>query len=116
EDAFMPADVVRDGLRQPAMWITRDAATMREERRASGGWDEAEIAEHITTMRSVFEHLPDHGYYVEVDGIFHLDMTDAPLLSPAAHQLGLGGPMGPERAHGIVNAYTLAFFDRHLRD
>src|SRR6266511_3443542 len=29
EDAFMPTDVVRAGLRQPTMWITRDADTMR---------------------------------------------------------------------------------------
>jgi predicted dienelactone hydrolase len=36
-DAMMPAEVVRDGLRQPTMWITRDADTMRLERRRTGG-------------------------------------------------------------------------------
>jgi hypothetical protein len=28
---------------------------------------------------------------------------------------GFSGPIGGERAHRIVNAYSLAFFDRELR-
>jgi len=115
EDAYMRADVVQAGLQQPTMWITRDADTMRLERRRSGGWSEAAIAEHLTTMRAVYESLPGDGYYVQVPGAFHVDMTDAPLLSPLASQLGLGGPIGAERAHRIVNAYSVAFFDRYLK-
>src|SRR6266498_4468910 len=65
EDAYMPADVVRAGLRQPAMWITRDADTMRLERQRSGVWPEAAIDEHLTTMRAVYESLPGDGYYVQ---------------------------------------------------
>jgi hypothetical protein len=115
EDAFMPADVVRAGLRQPTMWITRDADTMRLERRRSGGWSEADIQETLTTMRAVFQSLPGDGYYVQVPGMFHADMTDVPLLSPLASRLGLSGPIGAPRAHQIINAYCLAFFDRHLK-
>lgn len=114
-DAFMPAEVVRAGLQQPIMWITRDADTMRLERRRAGGWSEPSIDEHLTTMRSVYERLPGDGYYVQVPGMFHLDMTDAPLLSPLVSKLGLSGPIGVQRAHRIVNAYSLAFFDRHLK-
>lgn len=109
-DAFMPADVVHAGLRQPIMWLTRDAATMREE-----GWSEADVDEHQTTMRGVFERLPAAGYFVQVPGMFHLDFTDAPLLSPLASRLGLSGSIDPHRAHAITNAYSLAFFDRHLK-
>jgi hypothetical protein len=29
--------------------------------------------------------------------------------------LGLLGPIDAHRVHRIVNAYTLAFFDRHLK-
>jgi predicted dienelactone hydrolase len=114
EDAFMPDDVVREGLQQPAMWITREAETMRLERRRAGGWAESDIAEHVTTMRAVYDDLPGAGYYVEVPGMFHVEQTDASLLSPLAYQLGLAGPVGPDRVHRIVNAYSLAFFDRHL--
>ena len=111
-DAMMPAEVVRAGLRQPIMWITRDADTMRLERRRSGGWAEPVIHETLTTMRAVYERLPGDGYYVQVPGVFHADMTDVPLL---ASRVGLSGPVGVQRAHQIVNAYSLAFFDRHLK-
>ena len=47
--------------------------------------------------------------------MFHLDMTDAPLLSSLVPWPGLAGPIGAERVHGIINAYSLAFFDRELR-
>ncbi len=114
-DAFMPADVVRAGLRQPTMWITRDADTMRLERRRAGGWSEADIHETLTTMRAVFERLQGAGYYVQVPGMFHADMTDVPLLSPLASRLGFSGPIGAQRAHRIINAYSPAFFDRHLK-
>ncbi len=115
EDAYMRADVVRAGLRQPTMWITRDADTMRLERRRSGGWSEAAIDEHLTTMRAVYESLPGDGYYVQVPGMFHVDMTDAPFLSPLASWVGFSGPIGAQRAHHIIKAYSVAFFDRHLK-
>ena len=115
EDAYMPTEVVEAGLTQPTMWITRDADTMRLERQRTGGWPESAIAEHLTTMRSVYEGLPGDGYYVEVDGMFHVDMNDVPLLSPLTNALGISGPIGGQRAHDIINAYTSAFFDRHLR-
>ena len=63
-------------------------------------------------MRAVYERLPGDGYYVQVPGVFHADMTDVPLL---ASRVGLSGPVGVQRAHRIINAYSLAFFDRHLK-
>jgi hypothetical protein len=47
--------------------------------------------------------------------MFHVDMNDVPLLSPLASRLGVSGPIGGQRAHNIVNAYSVAFFDRHLK-
>lgn len=114
-DAAMPTDVVEQGLRQPSMWITRDVETMRLERRRAGGWSEAEIAAHQTSMRAVFDHLPGDGYFVQVPGMFHSNLTDIPSWSPLIARLGLAGPIDVERAHRIINAATLAFFDRHLK-
>lgn len=116
EDAYMTERVVQAGLTQPTMWITRDAETMRLERRRSGGWSEAAIHEHLTTMRAVYDSLPGDGYYVQIPGTFHVDMNDVPMLSPLAQRLGLSGPIGAARAHRIINAYTVAFFDRHLKN
>ena len=109
EEGFMPADVVRDGLAQPAMFITRPAESMRLEREAAGGWPESDIDETLGTMRNVYEHLSGDGYFVQISGMFHLDMTDAPLLSALVNWPGLGGPIGADRGHRIINAYSLAF-------
>src|SRR5918995_1652949 len=114
-DAPMSTDVVRSGLQQRAMWITRDADAMRLERRKAGGWPEAEIHAELTTMRAVFESLPGDGYFVQVPGMFHSNYTDLPSWSPLWRLLGVGGPIDVQRANSIINAYSLAFFDRHLK-
>ena len=114
-DAAMPTEVVEFGLQQPTLWITRDAETMRLERRRSGGWPELEIIEHQTTMRAAFKNLHGDGYFVQVAGMFHLNLTDVPHWSPLLSWLGITGPIDGRRAHGIINAYSLAFFDQYLK-
>jgi predicted dienelactone hydrolase len=114
-DAPMTFDVVAAGLRQPSMWITRDAAWMRLERERSGGWPEDEIEAHLTSMRAVYESLSGPGYFVEVAGMFHSNFMDVPKWFPLASLFGLSGPIDGDRGHRIVNAYSLAFFDKHLK-
>lgn len=109
-DVFMPADVVKSGLQQPTMLVSRDAETMQLE-----GWAQKDIDETQTTMQAVFERLPAEGYFVRVPGMFHANFSDAPLFSPLTSWLGVTGPIDGVRAHGIVNAYSVAFFDRHLK-
>ena len=113
-DAAMPVDVVKSGLPQSALWITRDAETMRLERRRTGGWPEDEISQHLTSMRAVFNGLQGAGYFVQVPGMFHINLTDIPHWSPALRWLRVIGPMDAHRVHDIINAYSLAFFNRHL--
>jgi len=111
-EAQMPADVVQAGLQQPSMWILSDVDTWRLQH-----WSELDIDEHRTTMRAVFDSLPGDGYFVQVHKMFHLNLTDVPLLiyPPHGRMLGLFGPIDADRVHHIVNAYTFAFFDRHLK-
>jgi hypothetical protein len=94
------------------MWITSDAGTWRLQR-----WSDRDVMQHQTTMRAVFESLPGDGYFVQVPRMFHLNLTDVPLLiyAPFGRRVGLFGPIDAHRVHRIVNAYTLAFFDRHLK-
>ena len=113
-DAPMSIDVVKAGLQQPSMWITRDAASMRLERQRAGGWPDAEIEAHQTSMRAVYEGLSGAGYLVRVPGMFHSNFTDIASWTPLAPLLGFAGPIDERRAHDIINAYSLAFFDRHL--
>jgi predicted dienelactone hydrolase len=115
-DAAMPADVVRSGLQQPGMWLTRPASDMRLERARSGGWSEKDIQETLSTMQTTYTKAkPGSSYYVSISGMFHLNFTDTPYWSPFASQLGMTGPIDGQRGFDIVNAYSLAFFDSSLQ-
>ena len=107
-EVFMPADVVRRGLTQPAMWMTRDAASMRLE-----GWSEVDIADHLSTMRSVYAKKRSDAYFLQFPGMFHIGFTDTPLWSPALPQAGLTGARDLAD-HPVIEEYTLAFFDRYI--
>ena len=109
-DVWMPPDVIAAGLDQPALWMTRDEASMQRE-----GWAQADIDETLSTMRVVYAESRNASYFVTVPGMFHQDFSDGPLLSPLLKPIGLSGPIDPDRARKIVAAYTLAFFDRHVR-
>jgi hypothetical protein len=110
-DAAMPTDVVQAGLRQQGMWLTRPASDMRLE-----NWKESDITQTLNTMRAVFnEESTGNGYYVSIPGMFHVNFTDAPYFTPLAYQIGLTGPINARRGFDIVNAYSLAFFDQHLK-
>lgn len=113
-DAPMPLDVVASGLKQPSMWLTRDATCMRLEREQAGGWAEDEVVAHVSSMRSVFDQATT-GYFVEIADTFHVNFTDMPLWSPLWRWLHLAGSIEPQRAHSISNAYSLAFFNQHLK-
>ncbi len=113
-DVYIPAEVVKAGLHQPSMFITRDADTMRLEHKRNGTWSDQDIALTLTTMRAVYESLPGDGYYVEIPGMFHNNFTDLPYWSPVMSQLGQTGPINAQRGYDIVNAYSVAFFDKEL--
>ena len=66
-------------------------------------------------MRAVYESLPGDGYYLQIPKMFHLNLTDAPYWSPILPQVGMTGPIDAQRTFSIINAYSVAFFDRHLK-
>ncbi len=111
-DAAMPADVVQAGLRQPSMWMTRPASDMQLEH-----WSEADIVQTLSTMQAVFNKEPrGNGYSVSVPGMFHVSFTDGPYFTPLGPLLSppLAGPINARRGFDIINAYSLAFFDRYI--
>jgi hypothetical protein len=54
-DDEQTAEVTRAGLRQPVLFLTRGADTMRLERERSGGWSERDIDRTLRTMRATYE-------------------------------------------------------------
>jgi len=114
-DVNMPAEVVAQGLQQPTMFITRSAATMRQEHDRNGTWQEKDIELTIDTMRKVYDNLPGDGYYVQIAGIFHINFTDVPYWSPLLTQIGWTGSIDAQQGFDIINVYSLAFFDQELQ-
>jgi hypothetical protein len=115
-DAGQTAAVVREGLQQPLMIMSRDAAVMRAERAKAGGWPEAEIVHTIHDQRALFERNRGDAYYVSMNGMYHVNWTDAPIMTPIIRWMGLAGPIDPYRGFAQTNAYTVAFFDQYLQD
>jgi pimeloyl-ACP methyl ester carboxylesterase len=115
EDVAITADVVKMGLQQPVMLITRPADMMRLERRETGGWAEKDIVQTQNTMHALYSSLPGDGYFVQIPGMFHIDFTDLDLVSPIFPTIGFSGPIVVRRGHDIINAYSVAFFDKQLK-
>lgn len=52
---------------------------------------------------------------ITIDGTRHYDFSSLPMLSPLTATLGLKGPIEGDLVLEIINAESLAFFDRYLR-
>jgi len=50
-----------------------------------------------------------------IEGTEHLNFCDFGFFSPAFKWMGLLGEIDPYRAAKILNVYTQAFFDKHLK-
>ena len=64
------------------------------------GWD-----------RTMLERSTNDWYEVWIANTQHGNFSDSPLFASGTPP----GELDPRRAHEIINAYTLAFFDRYLR-
>jgi Platelet-activating factor acetylhydrolase, isoform II len=110
----MSKNVMKKGLQIPTMIMTRDAETMRLERKKSGGWTEKDIEIHQYTMKNIYDRLPADGYFIQIPKMFHLDFIDFPLWFPYARYIGVTGEMKTKQAHQIINDFSVAFFDKAL--
>lgn len=63
----------------------------------------------------VYDRVRNNAYEIMVRGSAHLNFTDFYLISPLLKWLGAVGTINGERMQQIVNAYTLAFFNKHLK-
>jgi pimeloyl-ACP methyl ester carboxylesterase len=53
-----------------------------------------------------------HRFWIK--GTTHYDFSDLPAFSPLAHTLGLKGEINGQRALGIINDFSLDFFNHYL--
>jgi hypothetical protein len=113
-DAGQREETASAGIDQPLLILTRNAAAIRREREQAGGWPESEVVHTVGTERALAENSRGPAWYVELNGLHHLNWTDAPLWSPLVQWRGMGGPMEPRQAIAAVRAGTNAFFAHAL--
>lgn len=104
-DAPVTADVLARGLDVPALFLTRPRADMNAE-----GWPSVEVERYHGGQRTLYASTRAPAWYVEVAGLKHADLTDAPFGSPLLQLSGLVGPRAGAETHAIMAGVTTAFF------
>lgn len=101
--------VVRDGLRQPFMFILSDHS--REQSPAS--------KQIFAELQSIYDRLPNGRYFITIRGANHFSFSDqmlvkCPLLISLMRFGGLAR-LGGRRGLAITAVYVHTFFDMHLK-
>ncbi len=65
--------------------------------------------------RGVYDCAGGPAYLIGVKDTVHHNFSDLSLISPLSSALGFMGPINGEQMLRIMNNYTLAFFDRHIK-
>ena len=74
------------------------------------------VREGNTVNDEIYGRSTGDRYRVEVVGARHWNFSDASLVAPILESAGLLGRIDGHRMEALLSAYTLAFFDRYLRD
>ncbi|MDX8360708.1 hypothetical protein [Cytobacillus sp. IB215316] len=106
------------GVEEPFMYmraIGKNYLNMRKNLIAMG-LDKKKADNIVTDRGKRMKDIPrGEGFVLEVNSAEHFDFSDVPLWSPVFSMVGFTGKIKPKKAHRIINAYTLAFFDTYLK-
>lgn len=92
--------IVEEGIEQPMLSLATPR-TLGEENKAR--------------LQAFYDGLFDDAYLVEIAETGHNDFTDFTFISPLLKYTGLTGTIGAVQVAEIVDEYTLAFFEHHVR-
>ena len=115
-DGWMFGDAAEAGIDQPLMAMSDDtplpgAAELRSNQAETRYTAELNLADDRRTVRILAQH---GGECVTIRGTRHANFSDLPLIWPVRRMVG-AGPVSPTKAHGLISAYAVAFFQKHLR-
>ena len=81
----------------------------------SENWDSLDTPErNYGLIGDLVDNSTNDVFELTIAGSKHYDFSSLPLLSPLAVNLGLKGPIDGDLVLEIINAETVAFFDRYL--
>ena len=115
EDGWMFGDVTTHGLNKPYMVMSDAGPAITSAQLHSTDVETRSDAE-LNVQDEANLHRTMHqfgGYFLEIHEARHDNFRDRTLYSPL-RRLTEGGTIPPQRAHQIVEAYTLAFFSHYL--
>ncbi|WP_141504542.1 alpha/beta hydrolase family protein [Paenibacillus luteus] len=91
-----------------------------EELEEMGANDREVFEEQLQEVKVEGQHFANTakngGQVVYIENSEHYNFTDMQLLSPLFRFINLAGSISPARATSIVNAYTLDFFNKYLKN
>lgn len=73
----------------------------------------AQESEYV--REEVYQQVKAPAYLLTIQGSAHYDFTDLTLVSPLNAALGFSGGINGDQMVRILNQYSLAFFNRHLK-
>jgi len=91
--------------------LTQPALSMLSE----GWYSPTEPDRNYDLIGTLAERAESDVDEIALIGTRHYDFTSLPLLTPLAAQLGLKGPIPGTLGLEIINAETVAFFDKYLK-
>lgn len=115
-DGWMFGEAEETGIPKPFFFMEDDISIASLTRLANmPAADRVLIEREIEHKRAIQSSLDRYGgYNLTIIGARHFTYADMALFSPLSRFSG-NGPVNAQRVHQIINAFTLAFFDRYLR-
>ncbi len=115
EDGWVFGDVATRGLDKPYMVMSEDGPPITAAQLKSTNVQTRRESELMNADTDNLNRTLQHfgGYMLTIRGSRHFDFADRSLYSPI-RRLTDAGTISPERAHEIVEAYTLQFFSHYL--
>jgi dienelactone hydrolase len=117
-DGWSFGELQQHGLPKPLMVIYEDKAnTLPTPEQLHSGPMAQQLYWQFSAMDFAHVQQSMHqygGWLLFAAGTHHVDFCDRSLFSSLTRFTG-GGTVAPARAHSIVNAYTLAFFNQTLK-
>lgn len=97
-DGYAYGDTFEDGVKAPIMLISREHAIGRDD--------------------VIYLQAEKEAYYVIVNGAYHANFNDSYLWVKYFRPFFIGtlGEINPDKMHSILNLYTVAFFNKFLKN
>jgi predicted dienelactone hydrolase len=115
-DGVLFGESAANGVDQPFLFMKCGLRVPGEEELENArGSRRRHLAIAVPNERNIRRSLTAHGgYLMSIRGVEHMNFCDSPLYS-SVKWLTKAGPIDARRGMRIMNDYTLAFFNQHIR-